>query len=360
MTRKMVHRLGSSILGLGILAGVVIAARAADRPAATILEAIDALKPPELDSSKRSNQTYYHRHLSKVREVATKRDALILELYKAHPKHERIPELMGERWGRKEELSKATANEIDLTLAKDKNPKLRVEAIFVKARAKLHGHRAGAPDLALMNQFLELAPKDPRGATLLRLAIERTKSEKAKSSLENRLERDFAGIVAKEKSAPNGDLKNAIGRPFALEFKDAISGKTVSIKGLKGKVVVIDFWATWCGPCVGEMPNMKKIYAAYRDQGVEFIGVSLDAPEKEGGLEKLRNFVREKKIDWPQYYQGDGWNSAFSKSWGINGIPCVFVVDQNGRLYSTDARGKLEKIIPGLLHTGLASAGGGN
>ena len=115
--------------------------------------------------------------------------------------------------------------------------------------------------------------------------------------------------------------REAIGKPFELEFTDAIKGETVSIKGLKGKVVVIDFWATWCGPCVAEMPKMKKLYAEYKDKGVEFIGVSLDQPKEQGGLDKLKKFVAENEIAWPQYYQGNGWESEFSKSWGINSHP---------------------------------------
>ena len=109
--------------------------------------------------------------------------------------------------------------------------------------------------------------------------------------------------------------REAIGKPFDLEFTDAISGSTVSIKGLKGKVVVIDFWATWCGPCVAEMPKMKELYAKYRDKGVEFIGVSLDQPKERGGLDKLKKFVKENEIAWPQYYQGNGWESEFLHSW---------------------------------------------
>ena len=68
--------------------------------------------------------------------------------------------------------------------------------------------------------------------------------------------------------------------------------------------MVIDFWATWCGPCVAEMPKMKELYAKYRDKGVEFIGVSLDQPKEQGGLDKLKKFVKENEIAWPQYYQG--------------------------------------------------------
>jgi hypothetical protein len=108
------------------------------------------------------------------------------------------------------------------------------------------------------------------------------------------------------------------------------------------------------------MPKMKELYAKYHSQGVEFVGVSLDQPKEQGGLDKLKAFVHENGITWPQYYQGNFWNSAFSKSWGINSIPRVFVVDQQGKLFSVEARGRLERIIPQLLKdkTSSASIGG--
>jgi hypothetical protein len=94
---------------------------------------------------------------------------------------------------------------------------------------------------------------------------------------------------------------------------------------------------------------MLRLYEMYHDRGVEFIGVSLDRPEADGGLDDLKTFVAERKIPWLQYYQGDGWEGEFSRDWGIQLIPTVFLVDAEGRLYSTEARGKLDALIPKLL-----------
>ena len=81
-----------------------------------------------------------------------------------------------------------------------------------------------------------------------------------------------------------------MGRPFELAFTDATGGRRVDVQqDLKGKVVV-NFWATWCGPCVAKTAALKALYAKYRGKGVEFIGVSLDQPEDEGGLAKAEGF----------------------------------------------------------------------
>jgi RNA polymerase sigma factor (sigma-70 family) len=160
--------------------------------------------------------------------------------------------------------------------------------------------------------------------------------------------------------------RDRIGEPFELEFNDAITGRHVSMKDLRGKVVVVEFWATWCGPCVEEVPEMQRLYAEYHAKGVAFIGVSHDDPEAEGGLEALRAFVAERKIPWPQYYQGMDSRRAltgeptgdFSESWGVSSIPAVFLIDAEGNLYSTEARGKLDTLIPRLLKASGGSSAG--
>jgi thiol-disulfide isomerase/thioredoxin len=326
--------------------------RGADRTAAGLLKEIDAINIPALDPDKKDDKAYVKKHTIKSREAVERRARLIGELYKVAPDHERIGALMEERWktlGAQKARYAELIQELEKVVSHTKNQKFKIYAAYTRAQLKLHPVSSkGIPDPAAAEAFLRLAPKDPRAGDLLATAVSLTRDEKKKAALVERLSAEYPESDTTAMNGPH-NRSESIGKPFHLHFTNAIDGSTVSMKQLRGKVVVIDFWATWCGPCVGEMPKMKKLYAEYRDKGVEFIGVSLDAPEKEGGLDKLKKFVKENDIGWPQYYQGKGWDGEFSKSWGVNSIPCVFVVDAEGLLHSTDARGKLEKMIPDLL-----------
>jgi thiol-disulfide isomerase/thioredoxin len=193
------------------------------------------------------------------------------------------------------------------------------------------------------------APNDPRGADLLYSVGKEQKDFAKRSEVYRRLIAGFPD--SNPAKLANGEIRQVegLGKPFELEFTDAISGRPVSVKNLRGKIVVIDFWATWCAPCVAEMPRMKELYAKYKDQGVEFIGVNLDEPESEGGLTALKTFVAQNQIAWPQYYQGKGWESEFSRDWGVSGIPRLFAVDHRGNLRSNDVGPMLEEAIQALI-----------
>jgi thiol-disulfide isomerase/thioredoxin len=344
--------------------GSAATAAEADRPAQAILKDLDAIQMPSYDASRRSEPGYIEKVRAEFAQVGEKRDVLIAELLKADPDNDRLPMLMSEHWRRTPPIGPNEAKlngEINDVLTRTKNEKLKTEAYFARAQAGLFkSQQSGTLEMAGVEEFLQKAPKDPRAPQLLYMATMFSRDEKVKASLEDRILKAFPESRIAESVKGVRRQKEAIGKPFELEFTDAISGSNVSIKGLKGKVVVIDFWATWCGPCVAEMPHMKELYAKYHDQGVEFIGVSLDQSKEDGGLDSLKKFVKENGIRWPQYYQGKYWDSDFSRSWGINSIPAVFVVDAEGKLYSLQARGKLDQMIPELLKkrgTGATSGG---
>jgi thiol-disulfide isomerase/thioredoxin len=327
-------------------------AMGSDRTPEAILQDLDSVEMPKYNGTKRTDPKYMGDFRKKSMEAMEKRGALALELYKAAPTHERLPKLMVERWMTLSRTTQAdmALKEIEEVLAQTKNGDFQLEAAFEKAQITLANSRAGGnPDLSGIDAFLKLAPKDNRGASLLYGALQLATDKAGKTALEDRITKEFqASIFAGLIKGARHQLEG-VGKPYNLEFTDAVNGSTVSIKNLKGKVVVIDFWATWCAPCVAELPHLKELYAKYHNHGVEFIGVSLDQPKEQGGLDRLKALVNEKEILWPQYYQGNGWESEFSLSWGINSIPCVFVVDTEGKLHSVDAGGKLDEMIPELL-----------
>jgi thiol-disulfide isomerase/thioredoxin len=113
--------------------------------------------------------------------------------------------------------------------------------------------------------------------------------------------------------------------------------------------VLLDFWATWCGPCKEELPNVKQNYAKYHDKGFEVIGVSLD----QSG-EDLQKFLEAEKIAWPILFPKEKkdqyWNNPMAVYYGVNAIPCAILTNQKGEVISLQAHGdelsrRLEQLL---------------
>lgn len=121
------------------------------------------------------------------------------------------------------------------------------------------------------------------------------------------------------------------------EFSQVVDldGKPVSLADYRGKLVLLDFWATWCGPCIAEMPNIKEVYEKYHAKGFEIIGISLDTDEA-----ALRKFIKENQLPWRQVFDGKRWETPLVQQYGIRGIPAQFLIDQEGRVISVKARGE--------------------
>jgi thiol-disulfide isomerase/thioredoxin len=127
----------------------------------------------------------------------------------------------------------------------------------------------------------------------------------------------------------------SVGKRFpALQFKD-LDGNVVSLGKLKGKVILIDFWATWCPPCVKETPNLLSIYEEFNDEGFEIIGISLDRSRQ-----KLMDYVSKKKIAWPNYFDGKGWDNKIASTLGIQSIPLTLLLDRQGVVSKIGLRGE--------------------
>jgi len=104
-----------------------------------------------------------------------------------------------------------------------------------------------------------------------------------------------------------------------------LDGKTVNFPGdYKGKVVLLDFWATWCVPCRLELPNVVANYKKYHDKGFEVLSVSLDEMQQEPAILK---FVHDHDVTWPQIYDGREWRGPVTMQYGVKGIPCPILVD---------------------------------
>ncbi len=119
-----------------------------------------------------------------------------------------------------------------------------------------------------------------------------------------------------------------------------LDGKKIDWASYRGKVVLVDFWATWCGPCVGEIPNMKKLYDAYKGKGFEIVGISLDrdadAPKK---------FMEKRELGWACIFE-EGGRQPLADHYGVMAIPLAIVVNKQGRVISMNARGpELARIL---------------
>lgn len=134
------------------------------------------------------------------------------------------------------------------------------------------------------------------------------------------------------------------GAVFQAELKK-LDGTTFTLPDdVKGKVVVVDFWASWCGPCRRSMPHLKELYAKYKSKGFEIVAISLDTDEK-----KMRDYIKSAELGWIHTYTGKGWQDPTARKYGVNAIPRLMVLSREGKIVSEDAHRNLDQILSQLL-----------
>ena len=138
--------------------------------------------------------------------------------------------------------------------------------------------------------------------------------------------------------------KPRVGGTMELAGED-LAGNMVDLADLRGKVVLVDFWATWCGPCKQELPNVKDAYTKWHGKGFEIVAVSLDKK-----VDTLKSFIEKNEMPWPQLCDGKGWESELARQFGISSIPATYLIDQEGKIVAEDLRGDdLEEQLAELL-----------
>ena len=139
------------------------------------------------------------------------------------------------------------------------------------------------------------------------------------------------------------ELMDMRAKPLELSFT-AVDGRKVDLAELRGKVVLVDFWATWCPPCVEDVPGLVETYEKFKDKGFEIVVISLDSDK--GALEK---FTTENKMTWPQFFDGQGWDNELAKRYKIQSVPTMWLLDREGKLVDPSPRARLDEAVEAAL-----------
>ncbi len=166
----------------------------------------------------------------------------------------------------------------------------------------------------------------------------------------NMLEKDKAlrtGELPKPPGASSVPASELVGKPAPdFQVKD-LKGEELTLEKYRGQVVLLDFWATWCGPCIREMPNVKRTYDKYKDQKFQIIGISLDRSQQ-----PLETFIEREGLAWVHYWDQ---SEKIMTQYGVTGIPSTFLLDGKGVIRKTNLRGRsLETAVAELVEANLA------
>jgi len=206
----------------------------------------------------------------------------------------------------------------------------------------------------MLDQADAMAKANPQSDEVTALLFGMSKSSPANDTIAKRAKDSALAMNTpfakqfKQMEDSEAKLKSVENKPLTITGT-TVDGKPFSTDPWKGKVVLVDFWATWCGPCLQELPKVKDIYQKYHEKGLEIVGVSNDYKGDD-----LKQFMtKNPDMPWPQLFdpkaaESQSWN-PITTGFGIDGIPTMFLIDKKGVCRTVEARENMEELIPKLL-----------
>ncbi len=182
--------------------------------------------------------------------------------------------------------------------------------------------------------YIHRNPDDPKANALQvrRLdLLQKVDPKRAADLLATLTTNDDPKVVAAARGRQ--ELQALESTPLDWKFT-AVDGKPVDLAAWRGKLVLVDFWASWCPDCLREMPDVLAAYRKYHDQGFEVVGVSMDRDK-----DAMLAFLKKHNIPWPQQYDGLAWDSSVATKYGVKGIPEMWLLDRNGHVIATGVHG---------------------
>jgi thiol-disulfide isomerase/thioredoxin len=160
------------------------------------------------------------------------------------------------------------------------------------------------------------------------LFLEKLAQKYNKELPQSRYTKQFIERVATAKKVAVGSIAPDFSIPL-------LNKKSIKLSSLRGKVILVDFWASWCGPCRAENPNVVKVYQDFKDKGFDILGVSLD-----NDVDAWQEAIKKDKLTWQHGADLEGWESEIVKQYSITGIPFTLLIDQKGKIIAKNLRGE--------------------